>query len=152
MQGRFCSKCGNTIKDGDKFCRRCGSPVKIPSPKPQSGIPSYEEIKKRFESPQSSANKSVFENEESLEGTVLLWGASDANRARKKEIKAKLNLSFDEMLRGCRKVVDFGTGKRYEINIPAGLSPGDTVIVNNTGIIDQNTAEVCTIELILGIG
>ncbi|MBR3200940.1 MAG: zinc-ribbon domain-containing protein [Mogibacterium sp.] len=167
MQARFCSKCGNTIKDGDKFCRKCGSPVRMPGSaapnrqamqqveapaaqvsRAQANIPSYEEIKKRLNAP----NNNVYESDDSHEGTVLLWGANDAGQQRRKDLQANLTLSLDEMLRGCRKVVDFGTGKRYEINIPAGLSPGDKVIVRNTGITDDTTAEACNIELTLGIG
>lgn len=170
MQVRFCSKCGNAIKDGDKFCRKCGAPVRMPgaagtqrsasqpvqpmtSPvsKPHANIPSYEEIKKRFDNP-GGGSYNPFEDTESREGTVLLWGASDSGQGARKDIRANLTLSLDEMLRGCSKVVDFGTGKRYEISIPAGLSPGDKVIVNNTGIVDPATSAPCKIELTLEIG
>ena len=74
----------------------------------------------------------------------------DLNRGRKADKvtkKGTIGLSIEEMLRGCSKVVDFGTGKRYEIVIPAGLTPGDVIIVENTGILDRETGGICSIEL-----
>jgi hypothetical protein len=56
------------------------------------------------------------------------------------------------MLEGCSKVVDFGTGKKYELSIPAGLSPGDTITVESESLIDGNTGRPCTIELNVRMG
>ena len=61
--------------------------------------------------------------------------------------KGELSLSLSELLEGCRKVVDFGTGKKYELSIPAGLSPGDTVAVESESLIDSDTGKPCRIEL-----
>ena len=70
----------------------------------------------------------------------------------KKPIKrGNLTLSFEEMLRGCTKVIDFGTGKRFEIVIPTGLSPGDVIKVEGTGIIDPDSGNECEIELTTSI-
>ena len=42
---RFCTKCGNQLKDNDKFCRKCGSPVGMPEEESPQVI-SEKEIKK----------------------------------------------------------------------------------------------------------
>ena len=106
---RFCTKCGNQLKDNDKFCRKCGSPVGMPEE----------------ESPQVISEKEIK--------------------------KGKLQLSLDEMLRGGRKVLDFGTGKKYEIIIPAGLTPGDVIQIKDAGIIDPDSGRECEVELTTSI-
>lgn len=119
---KFCSKCGNPLKDNDKFCRKCGSPVAAGAPEVPAERPAEAEVVEMPVKPQQT--------EPALR-------------------KGNLTLNLEEMLRGCKKVVDFGSGIRYEIIIPAGLSPGDTVKVSNTGIIDPDSGDECEIELTL---
>ena len=47
--------------------------------------------------------------------------------------KGELSLSLSELLEGCRKVVDFGTG--------------DTITVESESLIDSDTGRPCKIEL-----
>ena len=161
MQPKFCSKCGNQLNEGDNFCRKCGAPIKASGPaqqvaaanKPAPNIPSYREVEERFSRAGAGMHASAAENPE---GTVLLAGPSarpgnPADRGKTAR-KADIPLSFEEMLRGCSKVVDFGTGAKFELNIPAGLSPGDRIAVKNTGISDPDTGKECNIELIAVIG
>lgn len=169
MQPKFCTKCGNTLKEGDKFCRKCGAPIKIPGAavpaapaaparpaapaappvRPKANIPSYDEVKRRLDRP---VNNQQFAEYDNPEGTVLLGGASVSPGMGNTVKKASITLSLEEMLRGCSKVVDFGTGKRYELIIPAGLSPGDKIIVDNTGITDPESGALCDFELTTVIG
>ena len=137
MQPKFCTMCGNTLREGDKFCRKCGAPVKQIE-RNQAPAPGAQAV---------GQTASGYAMNESHEGTVLLGDVNSMRTAEKKVKKADISFSFDEMLRGCSKVVDFGTGKRYELNIPAGLTPGDTIVVENTGIMDRDTGNECVIEL-----
>ena len=141
MQPKFCNKCGNALKEGDKFCRRCGAPVRqaqAPAPAPQAPAQP---------APQTMAMPGGYDIKENPEGTVLLGDINKVNKGTKTVKKAELALSIDEMLRGCSKVVDFGTGKRFELSIPPGLTPGDTIVVENTGIVDKVTGSECDFEL-----
>ena len=124
MQPKFCRKCGNAIKDGGNFCSKCGEPF--------------------------IRNK---ENEmrDNPEGTVILGGLGQVMPNVKATKKGSLVLSFEDMLRGCTKVVDFGTGKKYEIVIPQGLLPGNVIKIVDTGIIDSDTGNECDIELTTSI-
>lgn len=137
MQPKFCTMCGNTLRETDKFCRKCGAPVKqierkqIPVPGAQPQM-------------QSGSGYAINENPE---GTVLLGDIGSIRNTARKVKKADISFSFEEMLRGCSKVVDFGTGKRYELTIPPGLTPGDTIVVEKTGIVDRETGNECVIEL-----
>lgn len=158
MQAKFCSKCGNNLKEGDKFCRKCGAPIKTIGEVSQSptaasqvnaNIPSYKEVEKRFN---NLNNSNQDESAYNPEGTVLLAGPSTTSGREGTVKKAQITLSLEEMLSGCSKVVDFGTGKRYEILIPSGLSPGDKIIVKNTGIVDPDMGGQCDIELTAMIG
>lgn len=124
MQPKFCRKCGNAIKDGGKFCSLCGEPF----------------IRNK---------ESVFRD--NPEGTVILGGIGQPKQNVKATKKGSLVLSFEEMLRGCTKIVDFGTGKKYEIVIPQGLSPGNVIKIVDTGIIDSDTGNECDIELTTSI-
>lgn len=131
---KFCSKCGNPLQENDKFCRKCGAPVRTIAPEPQvqRPAPSYDIPSNDFDNP---------------EGTVLLGGMNKVRFDSPAVRKADLHLSLNEMLEGCSKVVDFGTGKKYELSIPAGLSPGDTITVESESLIDGDTGRPCTIEL-----
>lgn len=158
MQPKFCSKCGNPLKEGDKFCRKCGTPIKnVSAPaqssasqtRPAANIPSYREVEERFNNVNSNKQNEVAYNPE---GTVLLAGPSTTSGRESTLKHAQITLSLEEMLSGCSKVVDFGTGKRYEILIPSGLSPGDKILVKNTGITDPDVGGQCDIELTAMIG
>lgn len=159
MQPKFCTKCGNTLIQGDNFCRKCGEPIRTKgeSPaglsgpeaynaqvvRPKVNIPGFAEVKSRLDRPGNY--KQIIKNNN--EETVLLGSGSAAPGMGNAVKKATIKLSFEEMLRGCSKVVDFGTGKRYELVIPSGLSPGDRIIVDNTGITDPETGTLCDFEL-----
>lgn len=166
MQPKFCNKCGNPLSPGDKHCRKCGAPVKIRSdrnnsgvntagrnaasavniPKNTASIPSFEEVASRFNN-QAKQSQQPDTDYGNPEGTVLLAGPTPGARRENESRKAAIMLSLDELLRGCTKVVDFGTGDRYELNIPAGLSPGNRIIVKDTGIKDPDTGDECEFDL-----
>lgn len=165
MQAKFCSKCGNTLKEGDKFCRKCGAQIRVaaqpampssaatPDNMSNQHIPSYEDVKSRFNNAGNSiSNSNVSELRDSREGTVLLSGPSRSLREDASVKRGSITLSMEDMLRGCSKVVDFGTGKRFELVIPPGLSPGDTIVVKNTGITDKDTGVLCDISLTAEMG
>lgn len=143
---KFCNKCGNPLKDKDKFCRKCGEPVgqtvaaghANPNPAKAVAVPS-----------EAAAPRpdNTFAMNKNSEGTVLLEGLAGGSRAEESVAKADIVLSLDEMLRGCSKVVDFGSGKRFEIIIPAGITPGDMLVLDGSGIIDQETGLEYRIEL-----
>ena len=107
-----------------KFCSKCGNPLQ--------------------ENDKFCRKCGDFDNPE---GTVLLGGMNKVRFDSPAVRKADLHLSLNEMLEGCSKVVDFGTGKKYELSIPAGLSPGDTITVESESLIDGDTGRPCTIEL-----
>ena len=132
MQTKFCNKCGNTINDGEKFCRKCGNRISSM----QGNMP--------------IVNNSY--QQENPEGTVILGGVGQNIPLKSPVKRGTLVLSFEEMLRGCSKVVDFGTGKRYEISIPPGLNPSDVIKVTGTGIIDPGSGMEYEIELTTIIG
>lgn len=157
MQLVFCPKCGNPAREGDKFCRKCGTPLKAAvapagseaaPARSNANIPSYNEVAERF----NKANNTKDEALHNPDGTVLL-GEASINPDHGSCVKqAQIILSLGEVLSGCSKVVDFGTGKRYEILIPSGLSPGDKIVVKNTGIVDPAAGIPCDIELTVMIG
>lgn len=141
---KFCSQCGSPLRETDKFCRKCGAAVRLQSqatqtqsqpPQTQSPAPSYSA---------PSAPAAPFENPE---GTVLLGNMKKADPESPSVKKAEIHLSLNEMLEGCSKVVDFGTGKKYELSIPAGLSPEDMITVEPPGLVDSDTGRPCKIEL-----
>lgn len=61
--------------------------------------------------------------------------------------KTVICLSAEEMRLGCTKVVDFGTGKKYGLDIPAGLSTGDIITAEPLGLTDPKTGMPCRIEM-----
>ena len=133
MQATYCPNCGNHVKEGSKFCNKCGAM-----------------LNKRKDSTNNITSQSNgdFDNPE---GTVLLGGTGQKLQTGITLKKATLALSLEDMLRGCTKVIDFGTGKKYELDIPAGLSPGDVIEVKDTGITDNDTGADCNIELTICI-
>lgn len=131
---KFCSKCGNPLIENDKFCRKCGAPVRQAAPQAAKAAPA---------APVEAPKPKI----ESTEGTVMLEGLAGASQIKLPIAKGEIVLSLDEMLRGCSKVVDFGTGKRFEIIVPEGITPGDTLLVDGTGIIDQESGMEYKIEL-----
>ena len=137
MQPSFCTKCGHTLREGDKFCRKCGTQVRraaatAPAQKAPSG--------------------SDYAGLEKPEGTVFLGDLNRANHRGSSVRKASISLSLNEMLEGCSKVVDFGTGRRYELNIPPGLKPNSTITVKSPSLIDEATGMPCRIELTVLLG
>ena len=58
-----------------------------------------------------------------------------------------MRFSLNELLEGCTKVVDFGTGKKFELSLPPGLSPNDIIMVEHSELIDSDTGRPCKIEL-----
>ena len=134
MLAKFCSKCGKPTKEGDRFCRQCGAPIKVIA----------DPVNKEASAPQIKQFEPAIYNPE---GTVMLGDLNKAAAETQKVLTADINLSLDEMLRGGNKVVDFGNGKRYSITLPAGIEPGTTVIIENTGITDCKTGNLCKIEL-----
>ena len=162
MQAKFCTKCGNALKENDKFCRKCGAPVKVfnAGTAPQANVqPQRQAAPQQFQpqrqtqvqpqrrTPAPMPRAGAYAANENPEGTVMLGDLNRIQRGGKTTKKGTIGLSIEEMLRGCSKVVDFGTGKRYEIVIPAGLTPGDVIVVENTGIVDRETGGICDIEL-----
>ena len=143
MQPKFCNKCGNALKEGDRFCRSCGAPVRqIQRPAPE------QRAEKKVPQPAGGA----YAAKENPEGTVILGDINKVNNAPKLVKRAEIVLTINEMLCGCSKVVDFGTGKRFEIIIPPGLTPGDRIMVENTGITDKESGRECDFELTAAIG
>ncbi|MBR0308422.1 MAG: zinc-ribbon domain-containing protein [Mogibacterium sp.] len=162
MQPKFCNKCGNALKEGDKFCRKCGAPIKMinANAAPQQPQPQQSQFRPQPQTPVQQAqfrpvpqpqtqplNTGAYAINDNLEGTVLLGDLNRGHKGGKTVKKGSITLSLEEMLSGCSKVVDFGTGKRFEIVIPAGITPGDVITVENTGIIDKESGGICTIEL-----
>lgn len=113
-----------------KFCSKCGSPIKEGSKFCRScGAPVRQT---------GTAESSGAPAAEVLETGI---------KAATPVAKAEISLSLDEMLRGCTKVVDFGTGKKFEIAVPGGLTPGDTLVIEGTGIAEPETGLEYRIEL-----
>ena len=137
---RFCTKCGNALKDGDKFCRKCGAPVKTIDTVSPAGPVQRDHI---------NASPAPFENPE---GTVLLGNMSNAQYGGPAVKKAEIRLTLSELLEGCTKVVDFGTGKKFELSIPPGLTPEDVITVEHSELIDSVTGKPCRIELTVLMG
>lgn len=159
MQASFCKNCGSPIKDGAKFCSKCGAPVGT------SDMPKNNQISENpvFSEPLPGLRREI--GSDNAEGTVLLGGTGSSLKEGTDILgggrssgsvsyvkKAEIRLSFAEMLRGCSKVIDFGTGRRYELVIPAGLNPGDVIKVKDTGIIDPESLREYEIELTTVIG
>ncbi len=119
MQPKFCSKCGKPLKEGDNFCRKCGAKIRI------IGTAAKAE----------PVNTPLYDDQKGMPVH------DDSSR------KANITLSSEEMLTGCNKILDFGTGKKYEVIVPGGLLPGDIIRVKDTGIVDPDTGKNCDIEL-----
>ncbi|MBR0373665.1 MAG: zinc ribbon domain-containing protein [Mogibacterium sp.] len=117
MEQLFCTKCGNRLKEGALFCNQCGA---------------------RIARPDAGAVK---------EGTMLLIDQIANAKAALSAKKGELQLTPEERANGVSKVIDFGTGARYRVDIPRGIYPGSTVVVKGTGIKDPDTGADCEIEL-----
>lgn len=177
MYPKFCNKCGNPLIEGDKFCRSCGEPVVVrnaapvppapeqnrysmpaaPAAPAQMGtpnIPSYEEVAARFNAPDMARydQPQQYAPPENPEGTVSMVNMMPQQGGLNSVIKAEIKLPLSDVLRGCTKVLDFGTGEKFEVAIPAGLSPGDVVLVTDTGIKNPETGETCDFELRITMG
>ena len=61
--------------------------------------------------------------------------------------KGTIALTPGEMTFGVSKVVDFGTGKRFRVDLPSGITEGSTVLVKGTGLTDPDLGLGCDIEL-----
>jgi hypothetical protein len=134
MLAKFCSKCGNPTKEGDRFCRQCGAAIKVIA----------DPVNQAAQAPQMQQPSPANYNPE---GTVMLGDLNSAAAETQRVLTANIILSLDEMLRGGNKVVDFGNGKRYSITLPPGIEPGTTIVIENTGIADRSTGNLCKIEL-----
>ena len=180
MQQKFCTKCGNPLIEGDRFCRKCGTPIpgKTAAPVPpaapeQSQAPeplrapelsrapeqftgnTYEPV---YEQPKPfAAGMNSYEHvpqhqgDNNPEGTTLLVDTLPQQGGQNPVIRAEIRLSLGDVLRGCTKVLDFGTGEKFEVSIPAGLSPGDVLVVKDTGINDPATGMPCDFELTIAM-
>ena len=132
---KFCTKCSSALTEGDKFCRKCGAPVRIINAGSQGGP---------VQSQPRDAAPSPFDNPE---GTVLLGNMGNVQYGGPVVKKAEMRFSLNELLEGCTKVVDFGTGKKFELSLPPGLSPNDIITVEHSELIDSDTGRPCKIEL-----
>ncbi len=130
MQPRFCRNCGNALREGDKFCRKCGTAARMTA----------------ADTPEPQAADASVRDKVNPEGTTLLVNNGRLSGGEE-FIKGSITIPLGDMLGGCTRIVDFGTGKKYEIRIPAGLMPGDSVIVRDTGIMDPGTGQLKDIEL-----
>ena len=81
------------------------------------------------------------------EGTVFLVGQHSAHPGTVKEKNGIFYLSDSEMQKGVVRIVDFGTGERFEITIPAGVREGDCLLITDTGLRDHATGSACNIRL-----
>ena len=81
------------------------------------------------------------------EGTVVLVGPGTLPPGGIAIKKGTMQLTADEMKKGVTKILDFGTGKRFEVIFPEGLREGDTVVVKGTGIKDERSGADCEIKL-----
>ena len=135
MQSNFCRNCGNVLREGDKFCRRCGTQVR----------------KTAADEPKAPVFYSSEGNKANPEGTTLLVNNGPVSGGGEEFLKGSIRIALGDMLGGCTRIVDFGTGTKYEICIPAGLMPGDSVIVRDTGIRDPKTGQLRDIELTINL-
>ena len=81
------------------------------------------------------------------EGTVMLVGPGTLPPGGVSVKKGEIALDAREMEKGVTKILDFGTGKRFEVIFPSGLRAGDTVVVKGTGIRDELNGATCEIRL-----
>ena len=81
------------------------------------------------------------------EGTLILVDQSHARPGDKLEKNGVLYLDSREMERGVVKILDFGTGDRFEVTVPAGVREGDRLLIQGTGIKDHTTGADCEIIL-----
>ena len=135
MMPKFCTKCGNPLIEGDKFCRKCGTPVAV-----------REEVPAAPQAPAAQWNNAPAAGE-NPEGTVLWADILTPLSDKKSVISAEIRLPLGDVLRGCTRILDFGTGEKFEVVIPPGLSPGDVLVVQDTGIKNPDTGEPCDFEL-----
>lgn len=145
MMPKFCTKCGNPLIEGDKFCRKCGTPVAVREEVPAAPqAPAAQWNNAPAPEPQWNDAPAAGENPE---GTVLWADILTPLSDKKSVISAEIRLPLGDVLRGCTRIVDFGTGEKFEIVIPPGLSPGDVLVVQDTGIKNPDTGEPCDFEL-----
>ena len=125
-------------------------PIPAPEPEPEPAQTPAPEGEVYFDNIDQHVdiNDSMFDMYNSMgEGTVFLMGQ---NRAHTDEIAEKngfINLSDSEMQKGVVRIVDFGTGDRFEIVIPAGVREGDSLLITDTGLRDQRTGALCNIRV-----
>lgn len=160
MQQRKCTKCGRNIVEGALFCAFCGLKLtepEAPSPvkffKASSPVNAFKPVK---DSPDDEVKVSDeneapafydYDDDRNPDGTVRLVGPSVIPPTGKTVKKGEMTLTSREMEKGVAKIIDFGTGKRFEIIFPAGLHEGDTIVVTDTGLKDEKTGAECEIRL-----
>lgn len=148
MQQKTCTKCGGSIVEGAMFCAFCGAKLTVPDvPEAPAPANAFKPVK---DSPEDIAEVYAAEpdkDDRNYDGTVKLVGPSVIPPTGKTVKKGELTLTPREMEKGAARIIDFGTGKRFEVIFPAGIHEGDTVIVTDTGLKDGKTGAECEIRL-----
>ena len=125
-------------------------PESEPEPEPEPEPVPEPEGKVYFESIGADVdiNDALFDlYNDSSEGTVYLVGQNGAGQSSGAEKTGTLKLSMNEMRNGAVKILDFGTGQRFEVVVPTGVCAGDWLLVKGTGLRDQTTGQECDIRI-----
>ncbi len=122
-------------------------PAAEPAPEPAEDAPEgevyFDNIGQKVD-----INDDMFDMYNGLgEGTVYLVGQKGVHGGDIKEKNGIFYLSDSEMQKGVVRIVDFGTGDRFEITIPAGVRDGDNLLITDTGLMDHETGAECNIRL-----
>ncbi len=123
-------------------------PAVIPQPEPEpkpapGGAVYFDNIGQKVD-----INDAMFDMYNDMgEGTVILVGQDRARPGEKIEKNGKLPLNDHEMKKGIVKILDFGTGQRFEVAVPAGVREGDSLLITDTGLKDQRTGAECNIRV-----
>jgi hypothetical protein len=81
------------------------------------------------------------------EGTMLLVDQMKAFRQETPVKQGVICLTDAEKTLGTTKIVDFGTGQRFSVPIPAGTAEGKVIRVKGTHLVDPDQGIECEIEL-----
>ncbi len=159
MELKFCGRCGTKLVNGASFCGGCGAPIPKFTPDSDSAPASNNEYRSNMMSGSehdqnrdlSGRLRQSFDSYFNQEGTGLLVNqrvtASGSVNGNANVKRGELFLNSEEKKRGSVKVLDFGTGQRFSINIPPGMNAGDSIIVRGTGLKDPVFGTDCEIEL-----
>ena len=115
-----------------------------PAPQPAPGGAVYFSNMER----EVDVNDAMFDMYNDMgEGTVILV-SQDRVRPGEKIVKnGVLPLNDHEMKKGIVKILDFGTGQRFEVAVPAGVREGDSLLITDTGLKDPRTGAECNIRV-----